>query len=53
MNVNPQSNNRDCMNTNGYMRFQLTALQITAVETAGAAFPLVQYSKEGRLLALT
>lgn len=32
---------------------EVSALQITAVETANTAFPLVQYSKQGPLLALT
>lgn len=32
---------------------EVSALQITAVETADTAFPLVQYSKQGPLLALT
>lgn len=40
--MNPHSDNRDCMNTNGYRRFQLTAPQITAVATADAVFPFVQ-----------
>lgn len=41
------------MNTNGYMKFQLTAPQITAVITADVVFPLVLQSKEGPVLALT
>lgn len=49
----PQSDSRDWRNTNGYMRFQLTAPQITAVAAADAAFPLVKHSSEGPLLALT